>query len=146
MFPVANNQQQVVDASAVLVLLGDKEMYEKSEEIYGAAHAAGFMTEELSKQFAANSRRLYSSIPAQRLLEIISFDAGLVAMQLMLHARAMGYDTVPMGGYNREKVIQLLNIPDRYHPALLLPIGKAAAPGHPTTRLPVESLTFWNKF
>ncbi|GIP39502.1 putative NAD(P)H nitroreductase YdgI [Paenibacillus sp. J31TS4] len=144
MLPVANNQQQVVNASAVLVLLADKQMYEKADEIYGAARDAGYMTEELSRQFAENSRRTYSSIPAERLLEIIVFDAGLVAMQLMLQARAMGYDTVPMGGYNREALRELLAIPDRYHPTILLPIGKAAVPGHPTARLPISGLTYWN--
>jgi hypothetical protein len=27
---------------------------------------------------------------------------------------------------------------------MLIPIGKAAQAGHPTTRLPIEDVTFWN--
>ncbi|MOA35317.1 putative NAD(P)H nitroreductase YodC [compost metagenome] len=67
-------------------------------------------------------------------------------MQLMLTARAKGYDTVPMGGYNRDQVIELFGISDRYLPTLMLPIGKAAAPGHPTTRLPLDEVVSFNKF
>jgi nitroreductase len=102
------------------------------------------MTEEAANNFIANSTKMYSSLPAERLKEIVVFDTGLVAMQIMLTARAKGYDTVPMGGYNRDQVKELFNISDRYLPTLMLPIGKAAAEGHPTTRLPVEDITFFN--
>jgi nitroreductase len=142
--PIAFNQQQVLDASAIVIVLGDLEMYTLSDKIYGAAASAGYMTEEAANNFIANSTKMYSSLPAERLKEIVVFDTGLVAMQIMLTARAKGYDTVPMGGYNRDQVKELFNISDRYLPTLMLPIGKAAAEGHPTTRLPVEDITFFN--
>lgn len=72
------------------------------------------------------------------------FDTGLVAMQLMLAARAKGYDTVPMGGYNRDQVKELFQIPDRYLPTLMLPVGIAAAAGHPSTRLPLDDILYMN--
>lgn len=66
-------------------------------------------------------------------------------MQLMLAARTKGYETVPMGGYNRDQVKELFGISERYLPTLMLPIGKAASPGHPTTRLPIDQITFFNE-
>lgn len=142
--PIAFNQQQVLEASAIVIVLGDLEMYTLSDKIYGAAAAAGYMTEEVANNFIANSTKMYSSLPAERLKEIVVFDTGLVAMQIMLTARAKGYDTVPMGGYNRDQVKELFNISDRYLPTLMLPIGKAAAEGHPSTRLPIDDITFFN--
>jgi nitroreductase len=66
-------------------------------------------------------------------------------MQLMLVARAKGYDTVPMGGYDKEKFKEAFGISDRFVPIMLIALGKAAKPGHPTTRLPIEDVTFFNE-
>ncbi|MGG1637108.1 nitroreductase family protein [Paenibacillus sp. FSL A5-0031] len=146
LLPIAFNQKQVAAASAIVIVLADLEMYTLSEKIYGSAIEAGFMTEEVGNNFIANSTKMYSALPAERLKEIVVFDTGLVAMQLMLTARAKGYDSVPMGGYNRDQVMELFNISDRYLPTLMLPIGKAAVEGRETTRLSVDDVTFFNKF
>ncbi|MFD0961843.1 nitroreductase family protein [Paenibacillus chungangensis] len=144
LLPIAWNQQQVVEASAIVIVMADLEMYERAEDIYSSAAAAGYMTEEIKNTMITNSTNLYKGLPVERLKEIVVFDTGLVAMQLMLAARAKGYDSVPMGGYDRDAVRAMFSIPDRYLPTLMLPIGKAAAPGHPTTRLAVEDITFFN--
>lgn len=142
--PIAFNQQQVAEAPAVIILLGDLEMYTRAEQIYGAAVEAGYMTEEVKAMMTANYSKAYAAMPADRLKELVAFDAGLVAMQLMLTARAKGYDTVPMGGYNRDQMKELLGIGERYLPTILLPIGKAAAPGHPSVRLPLDEIVHHN--
>lgn len=144
LLPISNNQQQVVDASAVVVILGDLEFYTKLGEINGAAVKAGYMTEEVAQRFTDHYTNLFPSIPKERVTEIIAFDAGLVAMQMMLVAKSKGYDTVPMGGYDRDKLKAFFEIPDRYLPLLVLPIGKAVEPGRPTVRLPLDDITFWN--
>ncbi|MDQ6421151.1 nitroreductase family protein [Paenibacillus sp. LHD-117] len=142
--PIAFNQSQVAEASAVIIVMADLEMYTRAEEIYAGAVEAGFMTEEVKTNMVANYSKMYASMPADRLRELVAFDTGLVAMQLMLTARAKGYDTVPMGGYNRDQAKELLGISDRYLPTLMLPIGKAAAQGHPTTRLPIDRIVSYN--
>jgi nitroreductase len=43
LLPIAFNQQQVVEASAVIAVLGDVESYKKADKIYGQAVEAGFM-------------------------------------------------------------------------------------------------------
>ncbi|WP_337098176.1 nitroreductase family protein [Paenibacillus sp. YIM B09110] len=143
--PIAFNQQQVAEASAIVIVLGDLEMYKLSEQIYGAAVEAGYMTKEVADNFVANSTNMYSSLPADRLQSLVAFDTGLVSMQLMLAARAKGLDTVPMGGFNRDQLKEFFGISERYIPTLMLPIGKASAEGHPSTRLPVDEITFFNK-
>ncbi|MBH5319163.1 nitroreductase family protein [Paenibacillus sp. GSMTC-2017] len=146
LLPIAYNQEQVADSSAVIIVVADLEMYKHADTIYTSAATAGYLSEELKDKMIANTTTQYSALPQERLKEIAVFDSGLVSMQLMLAARSKGYDTVPMAGYNRAQVIELFNLSERYLPTILLPIGKAATPGHPTTRLPVDEITFFNRF
>jgi len=145
LLPIANNQQQVVEASAVIAVLGDVKSYEKAEKIYGQAVEAGFMPEETSSSFIERTVGMYSSLPSEVARQIVYTDGGLVSMQLMLVARSKGYDTVPMGGYNKAKFVEAFGISGQYVPVLLIAIGKAAKPGHQTTRLPLEDVVFFNE-
>ena len=145
LLPIAFNQQQVVEASAVIAVLGDVKSYQKAEQIYGQAVEAGYMTAETAKSFIERSVKTYSSLPAEVARQIVHIDGGLISMQLMLIARARGYDTVPMGGYDKAKFAEAFGISEQYESVMLIAIGKAAKPGHPTTRLPIADVTFFNE-
>lgn len=146
LLPISWNQQQVVDASAVIAVLGDLEAYKKGEEIYNRAVAAGYMSEEIKQTLVANINRVYGNADVDTLKKIAYIDGGLVSMQLMLAAKAKGYDTVPIGGYDAEQFKTLFEVPENYVPIMLIAVGKAAQPGHPTVRLAVEEVAFWNQF
>ncbi|WP_342564458.1 nitroreductase family protein [Paenibacillus sp. FSL R7-0345] len=146
LLPIAYNQQQVVDSSVTIAVLGDIEAYRNAEKIYEYAEAAGFITAEIGSAMAKRSRDSYSAMPVQKLKEIALVDGGLISMQLMLAAKAKGYDTVPMGGFIPEKLRELFSISERYEPVMLISIGKAAAEGRSTARLPLDEVTHWNGF
>ncbi|MBT2693841.1 nitroreductase family protein [Bacillus sp. ISL-55] len=137
---IANNQEQVETSSAVIAVLGDREMYRNGEKVYRSSYEAGYMDEATMSRMIENTNKLYPSAHVGIRENIASFDAGLITMQLMLIARARGYDTVPMGGFNKQQFIEKFNIDGRYMPVLLLALGKAAQTGHPTTRIPVEEI------
>lgn len=137
---IANNQEQVETSSAVIAVLGDREMYRNGEKVYRSSYEAEYMDETTMSRMIENTNKLYPSAPVAIRENIASFDAGLISMQLMLIAKARGYDTVPMGGFNKQQFIEKFNIDERYMPVLLLALGKAAQPGHPTTRIPVEEI------
>ncbi|MFB5760730.1 nitroreductase family protein [Paenibacillus medicaginis] len=145
LLPIAFNQQQVIEASAVIAVLGDLESYKLAEKIYGMAVDAGYMPAETAKSFVERYQGMFASMPQETVLQKVSIDGGLVSMQLMLVARAKGYDTVPMGGYDQAKFVEAFDIPERYAPIMLIAIGKAAEPGHPTLRLPIEDVAFFNE-
>ncbi len=145
LLPITNNQQQVVEASAVIVVLGDVKSYNKAEKIYGQAVEAGFMPEDTAKSFIQRNIEMYSSFPPEVARRIVYTDGGLVSMQLMLVARSKGYDTVPMGGYDQAKLVEAFGISEQYVPVMLIAIGKATEPGHPTTRLPINDVVSFNK-
>jgi nitroreductase len=120
--------------------------YDKAPEIYNRTVELGIMNEETRDKMIENSIRMYGNLPADVLRRINTFDAGLISMQFMLIARSMGYDTVPMGGYNAEQFKEAFNVPGTYEPALLIAVGKASEAGHPSSRLTVDETTFWNSF
>lgn len=138
---IANNQEQVETSSAIIAVLGDLSMYENAEQIYDANYEQGFMTREVADFMIQNSRTLYSSLPEAVLKNIIHFDAGLVSMQIMLLAKDMGYDTVPMGGFDKVKFAEKFNLPQHEIPILLIAIGEASAPAYGSSRLPLAQIT-----
>lgn len=137
---ISNNQEQVETASAVIAVLGDKEMYKSVEKIYRSANEAGYMDEANMNRLIEGTNNTYPYAPEETRKSIASFDAGLVSMQLMLIAKDRGYDTVPMGGFNKEQFIEKFNVPDRFFPIVLISVGKAAAPAFKTTRLSLEDV------
>lgn len=145
LLPIAYNQQQVVDASAVIVVLGDLEADKEADNVYGPSVAAGNMPKEAADTLIGNIRNAYANVPGIGQAEAIR-NASFAAMQLMLAAKAKGYDTVPMGGYNAEALIREFNIPARYIPVVMLPLGVAAAPAHATDRFPLDKLVINERF
>jgi len=137
---IANNQEQVETSSAIIAVLGDKEMYHNIEKVYRSNYEAGFMNLETVEQIIQNSKNYYTQASEEIRKNIASFDTGLVSMQLMLIAKAKGYDTVTMGGFDKEKFMKKFNISDRYMPIVLIAIGKAAAPAYQTTRIPLKEI------
>lgn len=135
------NQEQMETSSAIIAVIGDTEMYHNIEEIYLSNLKAGNIDEEHVKIQIDNAKALYPNAPKDARLTIAAFDAGLVSMQFMLIAKAQGYDTVPMGGFDKAQFAKEFNLDDRYAPLVLIALGKAAAPAYGSTRLPLKSIT-----
>ncbi|WP_409302083.1 nitroreductase family protein [Peribacillus sp. SCS-155] len=136
---IANNQAQVETSSAVIAVLGDTEAYKNVEKIYSQSFEAGLVDEANMKRLVEGTNQLYPKLPDSVRQNIANFDAGLVSMQLMLIAKARGYDTVPMGGFDKAKFSQKFNLANNEFPIVLIAIGKAAAPAFQTTRLPLDA-------
>ncbi|MCQ6561294.1 nitroreductase family protein [Paenibacillus mendelii] len=138
------NKDKVMSSSAVIAVFADMNNFDYAEEIFGKAVELGYMPEE-TKQYQLNAfKPLYDNMSKSAMRENIILDAGLVSMQLMLVARAHGYDTNPMGGYEKDQITHALGLDaDRYVPIMLISIGKAASEGFQTYRLPVEKITTW---
>ncbi|OEH93782.1 nitroreductase family protein [Bacillus solimangrovi] len=139
LLPIAFNQEQVVDSSLTIVVLGDLQANENAEIVYGEAVEKGFMSEEAKNKLIAQINGEYGRIPNFDFFEAIR-NGSLAAMQLMLAAKALGYDTVPMGGFDPEKLIEEFNVPERYVPVMLISVGKAATPAHQTPRFSVKDV------
>ncbi|WP_018753783.1 nitroreductase family protein [Paenibacillus sanguinis] len=143
--PLASfNQQQVTTSSAVIAVFGDLNSFENAEAIYGKAVELGYMPQEVKdRQLTALSSHYANMSPEVNKYTVL-IDGGLVSMQLMLVARAHGYDTNPIGGYDKENIAESLGLDkERYFPVMLLSIGKAADAGYTSVRLPIEQVAQW---
>ncbi|TYR81517.1 nitroreductase family protein [Priestia megaterium] len=146
LLPIANNQQQIVDASAVIAVLGDIRAYQNAERIYGELVENGTMTKEIKDFYVNSINQNYGSLSVEQATKIAMIDGGLVSMQLMLAAKAKGYDTVPMGGFSPEKFVEEFNVPENFKPVMLISLGKGVKAGFDKFRLPLNDILTWNKF
>lgn len=120
----AYGQYKVHTASAAILVLGDKLAYEKAPEIYGGLRTLGVMSQQEYDGVVGTIRSAYEGNEAYQRDEAIR-NASLSAMQFMLIAKEKGWDTCPMIGFKPDEMLSVLDIPDRYVPALLITIGKA---------------------
>ncbi|MGB8001353.1 MAG: nitroreductase family protein [Anaerobacillus sp.] len=138
------NQNQVDTSSAVIAVFVDMNSLDYADEIYDTAVQKGYMPAEVRDQQLPAIKGLLETMPTEQFREMNLIDGGLVSMQLMLAARAHGYDTNPIGGYEKEQIAEAYGMDkNRYYPVMLISIGKAANEGYQSVRLPVESITEW---
>jgi nitroreductase len=141
--PIAYGQKQVVDSSIIVAVLGDLQANINAEPVYGEAVANGVMPVEVKERLVAQINGAYQSPQVARDEAILN--ASLAAMQLMLAAKAMGYDTCPMGGFDKGKFVAAFSIPERYIPVMLVVVGKPLKPAYPSSRLPLDQVVFYNE-
>lgn len=138
------NKDKVMSSSAVIAVFADMDNFDYAEEIYEKAVELGYMPSEVKELQMNTIKQFYDVMPETTLRETNILDAGLVSMQLMLVARAHGYDTNAIGGYEKDQIAEAYGLDkDRYVPIMLITIGKAASEGFESYRLPVETVTTW---
>ncbi|MCC9087465.1 MULTISPECIES: nitroreductase family protein [Bacillus] len=139
LLPIAYNQKQVSQASAVIAVLGDLEANKNGEKIYSELAEQGFITEDIKETLMTQINGAYQSEQYAR--EAAYSNASLAAMQLMIAAKAMGYDTCAMGGFSKEAYIKEFNVSGRYEPVMLISVGKAAKEAHKSNRFDIEEVS-----
>ncbi|WP_062232780.1 nitroreductase family protein [Fictibacillus sp. FJAT-27399] len=138
------NNSQVETSSAMIAVFGDLNNFDKGEEIYSKAVELGYMPQDVKEQMMGRLTAHFDTLDPEVNKETVLIDGGLVSMNLMLAARAHGYDTCPIGGYEKDKISEAFGLDkDRYVPVMLISIGKAANTGYPSVRLPVEEVAEW---
>ena len=145
LLPIAYNQQQVVQSSVVIAVLGDLEANKNAEAVFGPAVQQGFMPQEVMDTLVSQINGAYAGYPNFGRDEAIR-NASLAAMQLMLAAKAMGYDTCPMGGFNPQQFVEAFHVPERYVPVMLITVGMAAQEARPSSRLSLDEVVVRNSF
>ncbi|KTD87865.1 nitroreductase family protein [Paenibacillus etheri] len=119
----AYGQYKIHSASAVIVVLGDKNAYLKAPEIFGGLKALGAMSQEDYDAEIEAINNAYKGNDAFQRDEAIR-NASLSAMHFMLIAKDKGWDTCPMIGFDPEAIQSTLNLPDHMVPVMLITIGK----------------------
>ncbi|MBC2025681.1 nitroreductase family protein [Listeria booriae] len=138
------NTQQNDTSAAMIVIFGDTNSFENGEKIFSSAVEQGLMPQDVKDKQMAALTPYYANSPREELERVSIIDGSLVAMQLMLVARAYGYDTNPIGGFERKEVADAFDMDtERYVPVMIVSIGKAKDTGYGSYRLSTEDTVFW---
>lgn len=137
----ANDQAQVTDASLLIVMTADVKAWEKSPKRYwrDAPADVGEMLVNWLGPFYEGKGQLQRD-EAMR-------SCGLAGQTIMLAAKAMGYDSCPMIGFDSDAVSHLINLPDDHVISFMIAVGKAANPAWPKPgQLPLDEVVVHNRF
>lgn len=145
------NQYKINSASAVVIVLGNKNSIEvfEAEKIYSPLKMLKVM-DELEYDSTINLIKGYGeqlkTNPHELQLELAR-NTGLHAMLFMLSAKHFGYDTCPMHVHNIDELRKEFNIPNYLEPVMMITIGKSVDKVRPRGyRKPVGEFVNYNGF
>jgi len=133
----AYGQAQVTNAPAVIVVYSDME--DTLQTVEDTAHPG------MGETGRTGQRGTFDQVfGAQDVAQRGAWGLGQANIAfgfLMIAARGLGYDSVPMLGFDPQKVKQVLGLPEHVQFAGLLPVGKRAEEGFPHHRHSVDRIT-----
>lgn len=136
------NTRQNETSSAMVLIFGDLLCYELGEEIYNQAVEEGKMPAEVRDQQLEAIIPYYQSFSKEEMNDVVKIDSSLAAMQFMLIARAHGYETNPIGGFEADQLAEAFGLDEnRYVPVMILSVGKDKEAGYEFVRLAAEKIT-----
>ncbi|MFC6181676.1 nitroreductase family protein [Lactiplantibacillus daowaiensis] len=136
------NYPQIDSCSAMIFVLGDTKSHEVYRDVWNKACDEGKITPEKRDEIFKTFLPMYESASKEFLIEDATIDSSMAAMQLLLIARAHGYEANPIAGYAADKVAATFDLdPDRFVPVVAIAIGKAAETPIASNRYAAESLT-----
>lgn len=122
---VSWNQAQVSDASIVILLCGDLMAWQKEPQRYWRN-----APEAVQQQLVPMIGQFYENNPQLQRDEVMR-SCGIAAQTIMLAAKAMGYDSCPMIGFDPVKAAEIINLPEDHLIGLMITVGKAVKPAQP---------------
>ncbi len=138
---VSWDQSQVTDASLLIVLTGDLMAWNKNPKRYWKN-----APEKVQDYLIPAIFDYYHGKPQVQRDEVMR-SCGMAAMNLMLAAKDLGYDSCPMDGFDFEQVSKLLELPEDHIPAMFVAIGKSKQEPWPRPgQLTLEEIVKYNHF
>jgi nitroreductase len=114
----AMDQSQVTDASLLFVICADIKAWEKNPERY--VQSAPKDIQELFTWFGQQTYGDNYQLARDEALRSASF----ISLTMMLTAKAMGYDSCPMIGFDNDAVSEIIHLPENHVIAMMLAIGR----------------------
>lgn len=115
-------QVQVTQASLLFVITADVKAWAKNPARYfrNAPKEASDMLVPMIAPFYEGKEQLQRDEALR--------SVGFISQTMMLAAKAMGYDSSPMIGFDADAVAKLINLPDDHLIGMLLAVGKGTQP------------------
>ena len=138
---VSWGQTQVTEASLLLVLCADLNAWEKQPERYWAD------APEEVQDFLLPAIENYYTNHHQAQRDECMRSSSIAAMNIMLMAKGMGYDSCPMDGFDFDQVAKIIKLPHDHIITMIITIGKKKVDARPRAgQLPLNEVFFKNSF
>jgi len=135
------NQAQVTEASLLVLLCADLNAWNRQPERYWKT-----APEAIQKQLVPMIIQFYEGRESVQRDEAMR-SCGIAAQTLMLTAKAMGYDTCPMIGFDPQVVAELIQLPEDHAIGMMITVGKALQPARDRGgQLPLSEVVIRNQF
>lgn len=136
----AFDQAQVTESSVTILICADLDAHKDAERYWVNA------PEAVRTALVPMIEPFYNDKPELQRDEAMR-SVGIAGQTIMLAAKAMGYDSCPMIGFNPVKVAEIINLPERFIVGLMITVGKALKPANSRAgQLPYESVIVRNSF
>ncbi|MCT6889019.1 MULTISPECIES: nitroreductase family protein [Lactobacillus] len=138
------NFPQIDDSAAIVLFFGNTLAYKKYSQLWHKMYEQKKVTKDAMDAALNTFMPLYQNAPDSMLIADATVDTSLAAMQFMLVAKAHGYDTNAMAGYDAKKAAEIMGLDSKqYIPIMAIAVGKhdpKADPEITTTRYPLSDL------
>lgn len=138
---VAWDQAQVTDASLLIIMCADQAAWKKDPGRYwkeAPQPVQDFLVPAIGSYYEGREQ-------VQR--DECMRSCGLAGMTIMLAAKAMGYDSCPMDGFDFEAVGKIINLPEDHVISFMIAVGKGTQPAWPKPgQLPYEEVVITDTF
>jgi len=117
-------QYKIKTASATIIVTGDKNAYLSADKIYEGSMMLGMIDKTEYQIMIDTIKNLYEGWGESFQHDEAVRNASLSVMQFMLLAKNKDWDTCPMIYFEKDKISQLLNIPENEVPVIMITMGK----------------------
>lgn len=117
-------QYKIKTASAAVIVTGDKKAYLEADKIYEGSKMLGIIDETEYNMMLKMISDLYEGWGESFQHDEAIRNASLSSMAFMLLAKDKGWDTCPMIYFEKDKIKELLAIPENEEPVLMITMGK----------------------
>jgi nitroreductase len=139
--PASNNQQQVTTCSHLLVFCADSD-YDGLIKRLGALMQKHGVADDMKKMVIGMAQEFTGMMSADQKRSWSMAQTYLALGNALNGAKALGFDSCPMGGFDPAEYSRILEIPANLFPVMLCPVGYAADKPMPKIRFPWEDITF----
>lgn len=134
-------QTQVTEASVLLVLCADLNAWEKQPERYWRE-----APQEVQDFLLPAIENYYTNHHQGQRDECIR-SSSIAAMNIMLMAKGMGYDSCPMDGFDFDAVAKIINLPHDHIITMMITVGKKKEDARPRSgQLPLNEILITDGF
>ncbi|SEQ85902.1 Nitroreductase [Amphritea atlantica] len=134
-------QTQITEAAELIILCADTQAWSDDPQRYWANTNA-----EVQSVMLPMLQAFYEGKGQLQRDEALR-SSGMAAQTLMLAAKALGYDTCPMIGFDSEQVARIINLPAGHLISMIITLGKADRPANPRAgQLPLEEVLLENSY